>query len=58
MIDPAFAPATGTPEAGGWSVREMKRILRGLTGLNFVYVASCESADNVNLPCMQGRGSG
>ncbi|KAI5830433.1 Arginase/deacetylase [Schizophyllum commune Tattone D] len=36
VIDPAFAPATGTPEAGGWSVREMKRILRGLTGLNFV----------------------
>ncbi|TRM61274.1 hypothetical protein BD626DRAFT_570930 [Schizophyllum amplum] len=36
VIDPAFAPATGTPEAGGWTVREMKRILRGLTGLNFV----------------------
>jgi Arginase family len=36
--DPAFAPATGTPEPGGWSMREMKRLLRGLTGLNLMYV--------------------
>ncbi|KAJ7072691.1 hypothetical protein C8F01DRAFT_258062 [Mycena amicta] len=35
-IDPGMAPATGTPEAGGWSTREVKRILRGLAGLNFV----------------------
>jgi len=28
----------GTPEAGGWTTREFKRILRGLAGLNFVYV--------------------
>ncbi|KAK7450582.1 hypothetical protein VKT23_012891 [Stygiomarasmius scandens] len=35
-IDPSLAPATGTPEVGGWTTREMKRILRGLTGLNFV----------------------
>ncbi len=26
----------GTPEAGGWTTREVKRILRGLSGLNFV----------------------
>ncbi|KZV63678.1 Arginase/deacetylase [Peniophora sp. CONT] len=31
-----LAPATGTPEAGGWTVREVKRIIRGLSGLNFV----------------------
>ena len=29
----------GTPEAGGWTTREVKRILRGLAGLNFVYVS-------------------
>lgn len=28
----------GTPEAGGWTTREVKRIIRGLAGLNFVYV--------------------
>ncbi|ETW86728.1 hypothetical protein HETIRDRAFT_307854 [Heterobasidion irregulare TC 32-1] len=36
VIDPGLAPATGTPEAGGWTVREVKRIIRGLAGLNFV----------------------
>ncbi|CAE6421064.1 unnamed protein product [Rhizoctonia solani] len=36
VIDPALAPATGTPEPGGWTTREVKRILRGLTGLNVI----------------------
>ncbi|KAG8779353.1 hypothetical protein FRC15_010232 [Serendipita sp. 397] len=36
VIDPAFAPGTGTPEPGGWTTREMKRLLRGLQGLNIV----------------------
>ena len=27
----------GTPEPGGWTTREVKRIIRGLVGLNFVY---------------------
>jgi len=36
VIDPGLAPATGTPEAGGWTTRELKRIIRGLVGLNFV----------------------
>ncbi|KZS86857.1 agmatinase [Sistotremastrum niveocremeum HHB9708] len=35
-IDPAFAPATGTPETGGWSTRELRAILRGLDGLHIV----------------------
>lgn len=35
-LDPAFAPATGTPESGGWSSRELRTILRGLEGLNIV----------------------
>ena len=37
-LDPAFAPATGTPEPGGWSMREMKRLLRGLAGLHLMCV--------------------
>ena len=30
------APATGTPETGGWTTRELREILRGLKGLNIV----------------------
>ena len=30
VLDPAFAPGTGTPEAGGLSSRELLAILRGL----------------------------
>jgi len=36
VLDPAFAPGTGTPEAGGWSSRELLRILRGLRGLDIL----------------------
>lgn len=36
VIDPGMAPATGTPEPGGWTTREMIRILRGVEGLNIV----------------------
>ena len=35
-LDPAFAPATGTPETGGWSTRELRAILRGLRDVNLV----------------------
>ncbi|KAI9713888.1 MAG: hypothetical protein M1820_000618 [Bogoriella megaspora] len=35
-IDPGLAPGTGTPEPGGWSTRELVRILRGIEGLNLV----------------------
>jgi agmatinase len=36
-LDPAFAPGTGTPEAGGLTSRELLAILRGLAGrLNIV----------------------
>lgn len=54
MKDPGLAPGSecspspqlnvfnefvaGTPEAGGWTSREVKRIIRGLAGLNFVSV--------------------
>ncbi len=36
VLDPAFAPGTGTPEAGGWSSREAIAILRGLAGIQLV----------------------
>ncbi len=35
-LDPAFAPGTGTPVAGGWSSREALAILRALAPLRFV----------------------
>jgi agmatinase len=36
VLDPAHAPATGTPEPGGLTTRELQLILRGLDGLNIV----------------------
>lgn len=36
VLDPSAAPATGTPETGGWSSRELRTILRGLEGLDIV----------------------
>jgi agmatinase len=36
VVDPAYAPGTGTPEAGGPSARDILAILRGLTGIDFV----------------------
>jgi len=30
------APATGTPETGGWSTRELRTIIRGLESLNLI----------------------
>ncbi|MGH7037712.1 MAG: agmatinase [Stellaceae bacterium] len=35
-LDPAFAPGTGTPEAGGLTPREAQAILCGLKGLDIV----------------------
>jgi agmatinase len=36
VLDPAHAPATGTPEPGGLTSRELQMILRGLTDLPIV----------------------
>ncbi|GAB2481636.1 agmatinase [Streptosporangium sandarakinum] len=36
VLDPAHAPGTGTPEAGGLTSRELLEILRGLAGCNLV----------------------
>lgn len=36
VLDPAYAPGTGTPEAGGMTSRELLEILRALRGLDLV----------------------
>lgn len=36
VLDPAYAPATGTAEAGGWTTRELLSVLDGLEGLEVV----------------------
>lgn len=36
VLDPAHAPGTGTPEAGGMTSRELLEIIRGLRGMNIV----------------------
>jgi agmatinase len=36
VLDPAFAPATGTPESGGLLSRELLAILRAFAGLHLV----------------------
>jgi agmatinase len=36
VLDPAHAPGTGTPEAGGLTSRELLAILRGLAGMRLV----------------------
>jgi agmatinase len=36
VLDPAFAPGTGTPEMGGVSSRELLHLLRGLEGIALV----------------------
>jgi agmatinase len=40
VLDPAFAPGTGTPEPGGLSSRELLAILRGLAGLGLDVVGA------------------
>lgn len=35
-LDPVYAPGTGTPESGGMTMREAQRMLRELSGLNFI----------------------
>ena len=35
-LDPAYAPGTGTPVAGGLSTYQAQTIIRGLEGVDFV----------------------
>ena len=36
VVDPAFAPGTGTPQVGGLSSHQILTVVRSLAGLNFV----------------------
>jgi agmatinase len=36
VLDPSIAPATGTPESGGWTTREVKRFIKGLEEVNLI----------------------
>jgi len=36
VLDPAFAPATGTSEVGGWTTRELLSIIDGLQGIELI----------------------
>ena len=36
VVDPAFAPGTGTPEAGGLSSHQALELIRGLHGIDFI----------------------
>ena len=40
VLDPAFAPGTGTPEAGGLTSRELLALLSGLAGLELEIAGS------------------
>ena len=50
VLDPAFAPGTGTPEPGGFSTRELLSILRGIKDLNIVSGDVVETA-----PCYDNQ---
>lgn len=55
VLDPAFAPGTGTPEAGGLTSRELLKMLRKLTGLNIVGADVVEVApayDHAEITCV------
>jgi agmatinase len=43
-LDPAFAPGTGTPEAGGLTTAQALTLLEGLAALRFVGMDCCEVA--------------
>ncbi len=44
VLDPAFAPGTGTPEPGGLSTSQVLTVLEGLIPLNMVAMDCCEVA--------------
>ncbi|KAL8775384.1 MAG: hypothetical protein Q9209_000392 [Squamulea sp. 1 TL-2023] len=51
VIDPGLCPGTGTPEPGGWTSRELIKIIRGLEDLNVVGADIVEVA-----PAYDGNG--
>src|SRR5699024_6552 len=56
-LDPAFAPATGTPVPGGPSTYEMRSFLKHLTGINVVaadLVETLPSYDTAQITALAG----
>jgi agmatinase len=56
-LDPAFAPGTGTPAAGGMSTFEALQTLRGLRGLNIIggdLVEVCPPYDHSGITALAG----
>ncbi len=56
-LDPAFAPGTGTPVAGGMSTFEALQTLRGLSGLNVIggdVVEVCPPYDPAGITALAG----
>lgn len=55
VLDPAFAPGTGTPEMGGLNSRELLHVLRRLDGLNIIGADVVETApdyDQAQITCV------
>ena len=55
VLDPAFAPGTGTPEMGGLNSRELLHVLRRLDGLNIIGADVVETApdyDHAEITCL------
>jgi arginase family enzyme len=57
VLDPAFAPGTGTPEVGGLASWQAQAIMRRLGGLNFIgmdLVEVCPAYDVAEITALAG----
>lgn len=55
VLDPAFAPGTGTPEMGGFNSRELLHLLRRLEGINIIggdVVEVAPAYDHAEITCV------
>lgn len=61
VLDPAFAPATGTPEAGGMTSRELLGVLRAMSGLRLIgadIVEVCPAYDHAEITAVAAANVG
>ena len=57
VLDPAYAPGTGTPEIAGMTTRELVNVLRGLSGLRIMSADVVEVApayDHAEITALAG----
>jgi agmatinase len=57
VLDPAYAPGTGTPEVAGMTSRELVNVLRGFAGMNIVAADIVEVApayDHAEITALAG----